>query len=306
MYDIIIVGAGPAGLTAALYARRAEKSVLVIERDSFGGQITHSPRVENYPGFIEMSGNEFADKLIEQVMAMDAEIELDEVKSIEGESGAYRVVCAGGEFEAKSVIIATGSRHRTLSIPDEEKFVGDGISYCAVCDGAFYKGKTVAVIGGGNSALQDAVLLSTGCKKVIVVQNLPYLTGEKRLVNILEKRDNVDFILSHTVRSILSEDGAFRGIEIVSDSGESKALEVDGIFVAIGQIPDNEPFKNVANLNSYGYIEAGEDCVPNGKSGGIFVAGDCRTKAIRQITTATADGAVAALAACRFIDSLGE
>ena len=306
MYDIIIVGAGPAGLTAALYARRAEKSVLVIERDSFGGQITHSPRVENYPGFIEMSGNEFADKLIEQVMAMDAEIELDEVKSIEGESGAYRVVCAGGEFEAKSVIIATGSRHRTLSIPDEEKFVGDGISYCAVCDGAFYKGKTVAVIGGGNSALQDAVLLSTGCKKVIVVQNLPYLTGEKRLVNILEKRDNVDFILSHTVRSILSEDGAFRGIEIVSEDGESRSLEVDGIFVAIGQIPDNEPFKNVANLNSYGYIEAGEDCVPNGKSGGIFVAGDCRTKAIRQITTATADGAVAALAACRFIDSLGE
>lgn len=304
MYDIIVVGAGPAGLTAALYARRAEKQVLVIERDSFGGQITHSPRVENYPGFIEMSGNEFADKLIEQVMAMEADIELDEVTGIEGTPGCYTVICRGASYEAKSVIIAAGSHHRHLSVEGEERFVGEGISYCAVCDGAFYRGKSVAVIGGGNSALQDAVLLSDSCEKVTVVQNLPYLTGERRLVNILEGKDNVEIILSHTVKKIIETDGVFGGIEIENDKGETSTLTVDGIFVAIGQVPENEPFRSVASLNSYGYVEADESCVPTGAPEGIFVAGDCRTKAVRQITTATADGAVAALAACSFINSL--
>ncbi len=305
-YDIIVIGAGPAGLTAALYARRAEKSVLVIERDTFGGQITHSPRVENYPGFMEMSGNEFADKLIEQVMAMDAEIELDEAVAVKGAPGAYTVVCKGAEFSGKSVIIAAGSHHRRLSVEGEEKFVGEGISYCAVCDGAFYRGRTVAVIGGGNSALQDAVLLSDSCKKVFVVQNLPYLTGERRLVNILEKKDNVEFILCSVVKKILECDGAFCGIEIENDKGERSALTVDGIFVAIGQVPENKPFESVVSLNSYGYIESDESCIPMGAAAGIFVAGDCRTKAVRQITTATADGAVAALAACNFVNSLAE
>ena len=305
MYDIIIVGAGPAGLTAALYARRAEKSVLVIEKDTFGGQITHSPRVENYPGFIAMSGNEFADKLLEQVMAQGAEIELDAVIGISGEAGDYTVECPGKSYSAKSVIIATGSHHRMLGIEGELDFVGEGISYCAVCDGAFFKGKSVAVIGGGNSALQDAVLLSDSCSSVTVVQNLPHLTGESRLQNILFEKPNVSFLYSTVVRRILSENGEFKGIEIENtESGEKTTLALDGMFVAIGQVPENEPFKNITALNDYGYIVAGEDCVPSGASAGIFVAGDCRTKSVRQITTATADGAVAALAAIRFIDSI--
>ena len=305
MYDIIIVGAGPAGLTAALYARRAEKSVLVIEKDTFGGQITHSPRVENYPGFIAMSGNEFADKLLEQVMAQGAEIELDAVIGISGEAGDYTVECLGKSYSAKSVIIATGSHHRMLGIEGELDFVGEGISYCAVCDGAFYKGKRVAVIGGGNSALQDAVLLSDSCESVTVVQNLAFLTGEPRLQKILAGKPNVDFIYSSVVRAINAQDGNFSVIEIENtESGEKATLSLDGMFVAIGQVPENEPFRSVSDLNDYGYIVAGEDCVPSGAPGGIFVAGDCRTKSVRQITTATADGATAALAAIRFIDNL--
>ena len=305
MYDIIVVGAGPAGLTAALYARRAEKSVLVIEKFTFGGQITHSPRVENYPGFIEMSGNEFADKLIEQVIAQGAEIEMDEVTGIEGEAGSYTVLCPTKSYTARAVIIATGSKHRQLGIDRENDFVGEGISYCAVCDGAFYKGKTVAVIGGGNSALQDAVMLSEICPRVYVVQNLSFLTGEGRLVKMLKERENVEFIYSSVVRRIISSDKEFRGIVIENtETKQDRELYVDGMFVAIGQVPENEPFANAVSINDYGYIEAGENCVPEGASQGIFAAGDCRTKSVRQITTATADGAIAALAACRFIDNL--
>lgn len=308
MYDIIVIGAGPAGLTAALYARRAEKSVLVIEKSTFGGQITHSPRVENYPGFLEMSGNEFADKLIEQVIAQGAEIELDEVTGIEGEPGNYSVKCGSKSYTSKTVIIATGSKHRHLGIDREEDFTGEGISYCAVCDGAFYKGKTVAVIGGGNSALVDAVLLSESSEKVYVVQNLGFLTGESKLVKTLEKRDNVEFIFNSVVKRILGGT-SFEGIEIENtETGIITELPVNGIFVAIGQVPENEPFAPMVKLNDYGYVEAGESCLPTASGGadisGIFVAGDCRTKSVRQVTTATADGAVSALAACRFIDSL--
>lgn len=304
MYDIIIVGSGPAGLTAALYARRFEKSVLVIEKNTFGGQITHSPRVENYPGFVEASGSEIGEKFLEQALSQGAEIELDTVTKIEGEPGMYTVVCEGQSFNSKAVIIASGSRHRTLGLENEEKFTGEGISYCAVCDGAFYKGKTVAIIGGGNTALQEASMLSDGCKKVYVVQNLPFLTGEKNLASRIADRDNVEVILSTVVTDIIGED-TFGGVKIKNtETGVSSELLVDGIFVAIGQIPENKPFDSVTSLNEYGYIEAGEDCLPKGGKDGIFVAGDCRTKSVRQVTTATADGAVAALAACRFIDNL--
>lgn len=304
MYDIIIVGAGPAGLCAALYARRAEKSVLLIEKSTFGGQITHSPRVENYPGFLEMSGNELAEKLLEQVMTHGAEIELDEVKAVEKCDTGYRVVTEGSEFYAKSVIIATGSRHRPLGVEREEEFVGEGISYCAVCDGAFYKGKTVAIIGGGNTALQEAVLLSDGCAKVYVVQNLDFLTGESSLVSALDKRDNVEVVLSSVVTELVGGE-KIEGIKIKNlSTGEESTVALDGVFVAIGQIPENEQFSSVVALDGRGYITAGEDCVPVSEHAGIFVAGDCRTKSVRQVTTATADGAVAALAACRYVDSL--
>ena len=304
MYDIIIVGAGPAGLTAALYARRAEKKVLLIEKETFGGQITHSPRVENYPGFISMSGSELGEKLFEQVLAQGADIELDTVTGMSGEAGHLTVTCEGGTHEGKTVIIATGSRHRDLGVDGEEKFVGEGISYCAVCDGAFYKGRTVAVIGGGNSALQEAVLLSEGCTHVTVVQNLPYLTGEPSLQNILAKRENVSFLYSTTVSAVLGED-TFGGLLLKNaETGEETVLNVDGVFVCIGQVPANQAFADVVTLNDYGYVTAGENCLPESILPGVFVAGDCRTKSIRQVTTATADGAVAALAACRYLDSL--
>ena len=304
MYDIIIVGAGPAGMTAALYARRAEKSVLLIEKSSFGGQITHSPRVENYPGFLAMSGNEFAEKLLDQVTTHGADIEFDEVTAITPIDGGFSVLTGASEFLGKSVILATGSKHRSLGIEREEEFVGEGVSYCAVCDGAFYKGKTVAIIGGGNTALQEAVLLSDGCKKVYVVQNLDFLTGEGALQVAVSKRENVEVILSSVVTELLG-DSEITGIKIKNEkSGEESALTLDGIFVAIGQKPENEAFMNVVELDSYGYITAGESCIPNTEYKGIFVAGDCRTKSVRQVTTASADGAVAALAACRYVDSL--
>jgi thioredoxin reductase (NADPH) len=303
MYDIIVIGAGPAGLCAALYARRAQKSVLVIEKATFGGQITHSPRVENIPGFLELTGNEFAAKLLEQVMTHGADIELDEVKSIQKSDTGYAVITETSCFSTKSVIIATGSKHRPLGIEREEEFVGEGISYCAVCDGAFYKDRTVAIIGGGNTALQEAVLLCDTCKKVYVVQNLDHMTGEGSLVSKLEGRENVEFILSTVVTELVGI-GELEGIKIKDTDGNERTLELDGVFVAIGQIPENEPFSDVVALSERGYIVAGEDCIPDTDCEGIFVAGDCRTKSIRQVTTATADGAVAALAACRYVDSL--
>ena len=304
MYDIIIIGAGPAGLTAALYARRADKKVLVIEKETFGGQITHSPKVENYPGFTVMSGNEFADKLIEQVMYQGAEIELDTVTGIRGQEGNFTVECERGTFHGKSVIIATGSHHRQLGLEKENKFTGEGVSYCAVCDGAFYKDKDVAVIGGGNSALQEAILLSKTSKSVTVVQNLPCLTGEIKLREEVEATANIKVILSSVVLEILGDD-KFEGIRIKNtETNEESDITVDSIFVAIGQQPENEPFKDVVNLNDYGYIISDESCIPEANMKGIFTAGDCRTKKIRQIATAISDGATAALEACNFVDKL--
>ncbi|MBE6583716.1 MAG: FAD-binding protein [Ruminococcaceae bacterium] len=301
MYDIIIVGAGPAGLTAAIYARRADKSVLVLEKGMFGGQMTFSPKIENYPGFGQISGNELAEKLVDHAVTLGAEIDLQEVTGVRKEgNGIFVVTTEEGEFMAHSVIIATGSRHRMLGLSKEERFVGEGISFCAVCDGAFYADKTVAVIGGGNSALQEAIMLSDGCEKVYVVQNLDFLTGEEKLAAILRERENVEFIFGCVVEEILGED-TFGGIVIKNEkSGEKIRLDLDGMFVAIGQVPENEPFKNAVTLSDRGYIVSDEDCLTDTE--GLFTAGDCRTKKIRQITTACGDGAVAALAACRYLD----
>ena len=299
MYDIIVIGAGPAGLTAAIYARRAEKSVLVLEKETFGGQITHSPKVENYPGFIQMSGNEFAEKLIEQALHLEAEIELDEAKAIEDHGDYKRVICENGSFDGRTVIIATGSKHRQLGVARENDFVGAGVSYCAVCDGAFYRGKSVAVIGGGNTALQEAVMLSDICSKVTLVQNLAFFTGEQKLLDQLKTKDNVFFITSSVVDALNGED-ELTGITIRNtDTNETTDLTVDGIFVAIGQVPENEPFRAIAPLNDWGYIVSDEACVIGN---GVFAAGDCRTKQVRQIATAISDGAVAAVAACRYLD----
>lgn len=302
MYDIIIIGGGPAGLTAALYACRANKKTLVIEKETFGGQITFSPKVENIPGFISLTGNEFAEKLVEQVLEQGADVESCEAIEIRDEE-IKTVVTDDGEYQGKSVIIATGAKHRMLGIDGEERFVGEGISFCAVCDGAFYKNKTVAVVGGGNSALQEAILLSDTAKKVYVVQNLDFFTGEKKLVEQLEQLDNVEIILGVTVDSFVG-DNELEGIVIKNSAGETRKLELDGLFVAIGLIPQNEAFKNVVKLDGRGYAEVDESCETETK--GIFVAGDCRTKKIRQVTTAAADGAIAALSACDYVDGLGK
>ncbi len=302
MYDIIIIGAGPAGLTAALYALRADKSVLVLEKGTFGGQITYSPQIENYPGYAQMSGNEFAEKLIDQVLSQGAEIEMEAVTAIRNNGATKTVETEDGEYEAKAVIIATGVKHRQIGLPNENELVGEGVSYCAVCDGAFFKGQTVAVLGGGNSALQEAVLLSEGCQKVYVIQNLDYFTGEARLVEKLKQKDNVELITG-TVISALNGEKTLQSLTLFKESdGSESNLEVNGLFVAIGLIPNNEAFAEIAGLDEWGYIDSDESCLT--KTAGVFVAGDCRKKQVRQITTAASDGSIAALAACRYIDSM--
>ncbi len=303
MHDIIVIGAGPAGMTAALYALRADKSVLLLEKENFGGQITYSPRLENYPSIIEISGNQFAEKMLEQVMTHGADIELAQAKEIK-DMGSHKVVSTEyGDFEGKAVIIATGSKHRHLGLEGEEELIGSGISFCAVCDGSFFADKSVAVIGGGNTALQEAVMLSDICKKVTMIQNLSFMTGEKKLLAILESKENVEMIFDTVVTDLKSENGELCGITVKNTKTEEvSSLDFDGMFVAIGQAPENEDFRSVTALDDYGYIIADENCLTD--TAGVFVAGDCRTKRIRQVTTAAADGAVAALAACRYIDGL--
>lgn len=300
IYDILIVGAGPAGLTAAIYARRAGKSVLVLEKDTFGGQVTFSPKLENYPGFEAISGNELAQRMLEQAMSLGADVDMDtvlevkdgEVKTIIGENATY---------EAKSVIIAAGARHRRLGLPNEENLIGNGISFCAVCDGAFYKDQHVAVIGGGNTALVEIVLLSEVCKKVTVVQNLAFLTGESKMVEAVKAKDNIEIIYSTVVREYLGE-GSLKGLRLYNDAtGEESELFVDGAFLAIGTEPENKPYEAVSKLNDWGYIVSDESCQTG--TPGIFVAGDCRTKTYRQVATAVSDGATAALSACRYLDN---
>ena len=284
MHDIIVVGGGAAGMTAALYAQRNGKSALVIEKNGFGGQITHSPKVENYPGTLQMSGNEFAEKMLDQILAQGAEIEFENVISVE-DRGDVKIVRTeeGGVYEGSAVVLATGVKHRMLGIEGEDDLVGDGISFCAVCDGDFYTGRRVCVAGGGNSALQEAILLSEKCSEVIMLQdpNVRTFTGVK-------------------INRFLSKDGELCGLEIEkTKTGEAFTVECDGLFVAIGLIPENEPFSELADLNGFGYFDSDERCET--KTPGIYVAGDCRSKTVRQLTTAVADGASAALAACRYL-----
>lgn len=302
MSDILVVGGGPAGLTAALYALRNGKTVTILEKNGFGGQITYSPKVENWPGTRQMSGNEFADALVEQVLSMGAEAELEEAVSVLREDGGFRVQTESGRsFQAGAVILACGVKHRMLGLPGETELVGEGISFCAVCDGDFYTGRDVCVAGGGNSALQEAILLAGKCRHVTVLQDLPTLTGETRLQEALLAHGNVSVRTGVRVTGLLSGPEGLTGVEIKENAaGASVRVPCDGLFVAIGLIPENQAFASVARLDSRGYFDAGEDCVTGTE--GVFAAGDCRRKEIRQLTTAAADGAVAALAACRWLD----
>ena len=301
MYDIIVLGAGFAGMTAALYGARAGKKVLIVEKNTFGGQITFSPKVENYPAVVQASGNELAENLIEQVIAAGAEVEPAEIKSLNLEGKVKKVITDGAEYEALSVIIALGAGHRPLGLPGDEELIGSGISYCAVCDGAFFKGKKVAVVGGGNTALQDALYWSAYCSEVYLVHRRDAYRAEKELVSRLADKPCIKQVLNATVKSLLANDGVLTGIEVSVKNSDDFKIALDGVFVAIGVVPETAITEGI-DKDENGYIKAGEDCRTNIE--GVFAAGDCRTKTVRQLVTAVADGAVSALAACEYTDRI--
>lgn len=294
MKDVIIIGAGTAGMTAAIYALRAGKSVLVLEQGTYGGQIVNTPRVENYPGIEQISGYEFASGLFRQAEKLGMEYRSGKVTGIRPDKS---VETAEGSYRAKAVILATGAKNRPLGLEKEAEYVGKGISYCAACDGMFFRGRKVAVVGGGNTALEDAAFLSGYCEKVFLIHRRETFRGEERLAEELRGRENVEFLLNKTVQSL--EGGpALQAVTLYDKiSGEGSRLEVSGLFVAIGQTPETEVFAGLIERDENGYILAGEDCRTNVE--GIFAAGDCRSKAVRQLTTAAADGAVAGLAAAQ-------
>ncbi len=302
MYDIIIVGAGTAGMSAAIYGVRAGKSVLMIEAASYGGQIINTPDIANYPGIKNTSGYEFAAGLYDQATSLGAEYRAGRVDGIKDLGREKAVTVNGEDIPCKAVILATGAKNRPLGLEHETEWIGAGISYCATCDGMFYRNKTVAVNGGGNTALEDAFFLSNYCKKVYLIHRREGFRGEEKQLEALRERENVEFILNTTISALLGEN-RLTGLELNNvKTGEKSTLEVNGLFIAIGQMPENAAFADVVDLDPAGYIVGGEDCLTSAP--GIFVAGDCRTKTVRQLTTAAADGAVAALAACGYIDAM--
>ncbi len=304
MYDIIVVGGGPAGMTAALYALRNGKRVLVLEKNGFGGQIAYSPKVENYPGSLQLSGSELAERMLDQILAQGAEVELEKAVFVD-DRGDHKTVRTeeGGAYDCRALILAPGVKHRLLGLPGEEELIGSGISFCAVCDGDFYRDQTVCVAGGGNSALQEAILLADKCRQVILLQDLPEFTGEKRLQELLFRRPNVRARVNVRITGLALEEGQLVGLETEDRiTGQPIPEACDGLFVAVGLIPENEAFSGLARLDDFGYFASDESCTT--ASPGVFVAGDCRSKRVRQVTTANADGAVAAIAACRYIDGM--
>ena len=302
MVDIIVIGGGPAGLTAALYAARAGKTVQVIEREATGGQIALSPLVENYPAIPAMAGADFAFQLTEQVEKLGVEIIYGEATAVEPVLMGFAVTVDGEAKAARAVVLATGAAHRHLGLEGEEDLVGMGVSYCAVCDGAFFSGRDVAVVGGGDTALQDALFLANSCRHVTLIHRRDEFRGEQRLVERVEKRENISILYSHVVEELRAENGELSAI-VVKDlkSGESKTMALAGLFAAVGQAPQSAPFAQLVATQG-GYYDAGEDCCSNAE--GVFVAGDGRVKTVRQLTTAVGDGAVAGLAACKYVDSL--
>lgn len=292
MYDIIIIGAGPAGLTAALYAKRAEKKVLVLEKKSYGGQIIDAQNIENYPAVNNISGFDFATNLYNQALNAGSEIKFEEVIEI---NDNHEVTTNKNKYKAKSIIIATGLERRKLEIPNEDKFIGRGISYCAICDGAFYKNKITAVNGGGNTALEDALYLSKICKKVYLIHRRNTLRGDIKYQNEIAKQENIEIVLNSNITKIEGEE-TVESIQIESN-GKTKEIKVDALFIAIGQTPNSDLFKNIISVTNDGYIISSDGVHTNKK--GIYVAGDIREKEIRQLTTAVADGTIAATIAIK-------
>ena len=299
MYDMIIVGAGPAGLSAAIYGVRAGKSVLVLEADSYGGQIINTPEIENYPAIKHISGYDFATNLYEQAIDLGAEIKFEKVLEIKSENHEKKVITDSNQYDGKTIILATGAKSRTLGLDREKELVGRGVSYCATCDGGFFKGKEVAINGGGSTALEEALYLSSICAKVYLIHRRDSFRGEEKILQALREKQNVEFVLNSSIKELIG-DNKIKGIVVQNiETGTKITIPISGLFIAIGQIPENGTFANLINLDKGGYISATEDCKTNIE--GIFVAGDTRTKRVRQLTTAASDGAVAALAASEYI-----
>ena len=298
MIDVAIIGAGTAGLTAAVYARRAGASVTIFEGEAPGGQIINTPEIDNFPGLPGVSGYEYANKLFEQARAFGAEFVFDKVKKVEGslEEGFVLTTEYGNVCEAKTIIIASGVKRREMGLAGEQEYTGRGISYCATCDGAFFKGKTAAVFGGGNTAVEDAAYLANICKKVYIIHRRNEFRANKALVDEMLAHDNVETKLSFTVSAIHGDD-KLTGVTLTSVDGHDEELPTDALFVAIGLIPENGVFLQLVDLDDAGYVIADETCETS--TPGVFAAGDCRTKDVRQLVTAAADGAVAAVAASR-------
>lgn len=302
MYDILIVGAGPAGMTAAIYGQRGGKKTIVFDKLSYGGQVINTAEVANYPGMPNMTGLDFAEKTYNQMKDLGAEMSYEEIAEVKDADKPIKTVIttSGKEYQCKAIIIATGSSPRPLGVENEERFKGAGISYCATCDGAFFRNKTVAVCGGGNTALEDAEVLSDIAEKVYLIHRRDEFRADATNVKRVKGKKNVELVLDSVVTAINGE-RFIQGLEVQNKKTEEKReLKIDGLFVAIGQMPENDIFKDIVKLNKAGYIEVGEDCLTG--TDGIFAAGDCRTKKVRQITTAVSDGAIAALAAIEHIN----
>lgn len=288
MYDVVIIGAGPAGLSSALYLLRANKKVLLLEAKSYGGQIINAHKVENYPGIDSISGYDYATNLYKQVINLGGEIKYEMVTRVNEDK---TILTNQNEYHAKAIIIATGVTNRRLNIANEREFLGKGISYCATCDGNFYKNKDVAVVGGGNTALEDALYLSDLANKVYLIHRRDEFNGEYKYIDELRNKDNVEFIINSTINKIIG-DNHVEKIELINNNNEISTINVNGLFIAIGQDPKNESFANIVELDNKGYIKTIDDVKT--KINGIYVAGDTRVKELRQLTTAVSDGAIAA------------
>ena len=298
MYDVIVIGGGPAGLTAALYTRRAGLTTLVLEGGALGGQAASTPEIENWPGSLYLSGAEFAMNLYEQVKALGAEVRFERASGLRDEGAVKRVLTPSGSWEGRTVILANGVRRRKLEVPGEERLAGRGVSYCATCDGNFFRGRETAVVGGGNTALEDALFLAKLCPKVWLIHRRDTFRGEEHLVRAVEHTGNIVPLIEHRVLSIRGDERV-ESVEVAGPEGV-RELPVAGVFAAVGLIPDNSPFSPPLELDEHGYVRSGEDCRTNVP--GVFAAGDTRAKALRQLVTAAADGASAARQAGEYLD----
>ncbi len=300
MYDCIIIGAGTAGLTAAIYLRRASKKVLILEAKSYGGQITNTLTIENYPAEPHISGFDFATKLYNQVKDLGAEIKFEKAIDIEINNSNKIVVTNKSKYECKTIILATGSDNRKLGLENEDELIGKGVSYCATCDGNFYKDKVVAVVGGGNAALQEALYLSDIASYVYLIHRRDEFRADKDTVNKFKEKNNTEIIYNSIITKLLY-DSKLNGIEIKNNDGNISKLDIDGLFIAVGRIPENQNFAKLINLDSNGYVISSEDC--NTNIPGIYTAGDNRTKTVRQLVTAASDGAIAATEAIKYLNT---